>query len=92
MKRILKYNKKAQIGETLTWVIATLIIALILVLFVIASSTLGKAKNLTSSKKGEIENSKIDFIKTKTEMAYAINNQNKDKIEEWIALENKKND
>jgi hypothetical protein len=92
MKKTLRYNKncKAQIGETLTWVIATLIIALILVLFVIASATLGKAKNLASSKKVEIGDSKIDLIKTKTEIAYTLNSQNKNKIEGWIELENDK--
>lgn len=94
MKKMLRYNKncKGQIGETLTWVIATLIIALILVLFIIASASLGKAKNLASNRNVDLGNSKIDLIKTKTEIAYTLNNQNKNKIEEWIELEDKKND
>jgi uncharacterized membrane protein YgcG len=87
MKKILKYNKKAQIGETLTWVVATLIIVLILALFIISSVALGKVKNIASSRKVDTGNSEMDLIKTKTEIAYTLNNQNKNKIEEWIALE-----
>jgi hypothetical protein len=87
-----KKNRKAQIGETLTWIIATLIIVLILFIFIMASIALGKAKNLNSNRNVDIGNSKIDLIKTKIEIAYGINSQNRNKIEEWIALENKEND
>lgn len=93
MKKMLRYNKnkKGQIGETLTWVFATLIIVLVLALFIIASTVLGKTKNLASNRNVDIGDSKIDLIKTKTEIAYTLNNQNKNEIEEWIALEERGN-
>jgi hypothetical protein len=88
MKKMLKFNRKAQIGETLSWVVATLIIVLILVIFVIASIALGKTKNLVSNRNVNVGDSEIDLIKTKTEIAYALNSQNKNEIENWINLEN----
>lgn len=86
MRKMLN-SKKAQIGETVTWVVATLIIIAVLVIFIIISVALGKTKNLTSNRNVDVGNSAIDLIKTKTEIAYSINSQNKNKIEEWIALE-----
>jgi hypothetical protein len=87
MRKILKCNKRAQIGETITWVVATLIIVAILVIFVVISIALGKTKNLASNRNVNVGESSLDLIKTKTEIAYTLNSQNKNKIEEWIALE-----
>jgi len=39
-------NKKAQVGETLTWTVATIAIFIILVLFVFAVSTLSNKKDV----------------------------------------------
>ncbi len=41
-------NKKAQIGDTLTWVVATIIIFVILFFFIFGSSILGKTKDVTN--------------------------------------------
>ena len=40
------FNKKGQIGETMTWLIATVIIILIIIMFLFSSSILSKAKNI----------------------------------------------
>jgi hypothetical protein len=40
-------SKKAQIGDTMTWVVATLIIILVLTTFTYASGIFGKAKEVT---------------------------------------------
>ncbi|PJE81660.1 hypothetical protein COU58_01825 [Candidatus Pacearchaeota archaeon CG10_big_fil_rev_8_21_14_0_10_32_42] len=55
--KILFKNSRGQIGETLTWVVATIIILVILIFFIFGSSLLGKTKSvgtfresLTSSK------------------------------------------
>lgn len=42
-----KKNRRAQIGETLTWIVATLIIIILLTFFVYSSSLMGKAKKIT---------------------------------------------
>lgn len=43
-------NNKGQMGETLTWVIATIIIVVILMFFIFGASLLGTTKNVTSYK------------------------------------------
>lgn len=47
-------NKKAQISETMTWVVATIIIILILTAFVYSSGLFGKAKEVTIDKISKI--------------------------------------
>jgi hypothetical protein len=42
-----KINKKGQISETMTWIIATLIIVFVLSMFVYSSNLFGKAKQIT---------------------------------------------
>lgn len=80
-------NKKAQIGETLTWVVATLIIIFILIVFIYASVLMSKVKAINpkrlSIKFTETE-SEINWIEVKTIFAYSINDENKNKIELWI--------
>ncbi|MFH1503547.1 MAG: hypothetical protein ABIE36_02730 [Candidatus Diapherotrites archaeon] len=83
-----KLNKKAQVGETITWVVATIIIIFILLTSVYVSILLGKIKSIKSSPKLDLGESSIDWIDVKTEIAYKINNKNKDKIENWISQEN----
>lgn len=43
---MLNYNKRAQIGETFTWVVATILILIILFFFILGSSLLGKTKDI----------------------------------------------
>lgn len=39
-------NKKGQVGETITWIVATVAIFVILMAFIFASSLLGSTKNI----------------------------------------------
>lgn len=85
----LKKNKKAQIGETLTWIVATLIIIGILLIFIYASLALAKSKSLNSIKVREHANSLIgvgddDWIESKNEMAFIRSSENKQKVVNWI--------
>lgn len=41
-------NKKGQTGETLTWIVATIIIIVLLAFFLFGSSLLGKTKIITN--------------------------------------------
>lgn len=52
MKKMFNRNKKAQIGETLTWIVATLIIIVILVFSIFITFFLGKTKNLSKDNRG----------------------------------------
>jgi ABC-type Fe3+ transport system permease subunit len=84
-----KMGKKAQVGETITWLVATIIIIVVLLIFVYASVVLSKTKALKKDIKIDSQDSSFNWIFAKTEIAYSINNQNKNKIEGWIAQENK---
>ena len=46
-------NKKGQVGSTVTWIVATLIIIVMLIFFIFGSSVLAESKKL-SKKKGSI--------------------------------------
>ncbi len=81
-------NKKAQIGETITWVIATVIIVVVLLLFIYAAIALGKLNSVDSSGvKIKVGSSSIDWINTKTQLAENINNANLNSINAWILQE-----
>lgn len=41
-------NKKAQVGDTLTWLVATIIIFVFLLFFILGASLLGKMKSIDS--------------------------------------------
>jgi hypothetical protein len=45
-----KFNKKAQTGETISWIVATIIIFVILMFFVLGSSLLGGTKKILTYK------------------------------------------
>jgi len=68
-------NKKAQIGDTLTWIVATLIIFVILFFFIFGSSTLGKTKSITNFKPSLFSKSDIgfhDIFLTKSLFTYLV--------------------
>ena len=81
-------HKKAQVGETLTWVIATIILVVILLIFLATSIALSKVKSLKANLKANAETDS-DWIGAKTEMAYSLNSENKNRIEIWISKEEK---
>ena len=80
-------DKRGQVGETITWVIATIILIVILMVFIFASVALSKVKSLKVNLKANSEEN-VDWINSKTQMAYSINSANKNKINLWISEEN----
>lgn len=91
----MKKDKRGQLGETLTWIVATIIIIFVLVAFVFAASLMGKAKAVSPKKvelkKGETVLS-INWIEVKTIFAFEKNIENKNKIDSWIKEVEIKND
>jgi ABC-type phosphate transport system permease subunit len=79
-----KKNKKAQVGESITWIIATIILVVILIIFIYASVALSKTKSFNSDVKEKLTDS-VDWINSKTEMAYSINDNGKNRIQTWIS-------
>jgi len=81
-------SKRAQIGESLTWIIATLIIIVVLIIFISFSATLSKTKIFKAKAKEASGDLYSNWIDSKTEIAYRIKSENKEKIADWIAEEN----
>ncbi|MCK9595598.1 hypothetical protein M0R19_00205 [Candidatus Pacearchaeota archaeon] len=77
-----KLGKKGQVGETVSWIVATLVIVGILLIFIYFSTLIAKTKliELRDFKFGSEE--KIDLLSQKNSFAYNItNNKNKELIE-----------
>ena len=78
-------NKKAQISEIMTWVIATIIILSILLVFVYASSLLAQKTKTVKVQDLKLDFvGKVDLLETKNIIAYSSASQsNKKVIERW---------
>ena len=79
-------NKRGQLSDTMTWIVATLIIIVILIVFVLASQVLAKWKGVTSIDSIKFKGSQegISLISLKNSFAFEENPSNKMKIEEWL--------
>jgi Na+-transporting NADH:ubiquinone oxidoreductase subunit NqrF len=82
-------SKKAQIGETITWVFATLIIIGVVLIFIWISFLISKSKSIS------VEDVRMDLAKeseqltTKTSIAEQLsNNENKLMIEDILKKQN----
>ena len=75
---MLNNKNRGQIGETMTWVVATIIIVVILVISVYAASLLANTKKTLSYQKEKIES---DLLMEKSLFAYfSANDTKKDLI------------
>lgn len=85
-------HRRGQIAETVTWIVATMIIVITLIVFIFISVQMSDAKNITPSnlvvKAGNFFKSdgvgEIDRLEIKTKFAFSLNDKNKEKINEWI--------
>ena len=84
-----KKNKKAQVGETLTWIVATLIIITTLFIFIYASIAMAEVKSVNSirikSESRAVWGEDVDWIEIKNRMAFSRETSNRNKIERWIS-------
>jgi hypothetical protein len=80
---MLKKDKKAALGEAMTWVVATIIVFVVMSIFIYASQILATYKTLTITS-GEVHIDVSSRLDVKTELALKINDDNEDEIEEWI--------
>ena len=83
----LKSNKKAQLGETMTWVVATIVIIGILLIFTFISSVFAKSNGMIVSLKrvfSSDEITEVNWVKEKTDLAYGHKLSNKEIIDNWI--------
>jgi hypothetical protein len=80
-------SKRAQTGETITWIVATIVIIGILLIFTLVSSIFAKENGMVVSFSRVFSSDDLtdtNWIKAKTDLALKINDNNKNKIEQWI--------
>ena len=78
-------KKKAQVGGTLTWFVATIIIIVILLIAIYAASILGKGKSVGDVDVKEITGEEEkDWEDVKNEVAFEKNSTNKERIQKWL--------
>ena len=87
---MLNKNKRAGIGEAITWVVATIIIMVVLAIFIFAANAMGTYRSYTVSS-GEVKVNLDSQIITKTELAFekseetkTLSLEEKEKIVNWI--------
>ena len=84
-------NKKAGVGEAITWVVATIIVLVVLLIFIYASNALGGWNKYTGKTPGGEISIEINQLATKTEIAFAkakhhnfITETDETEINKWI--------
>lgn len=78
-------NKKAQLGETMTWVVATIVIIVTLVVFVYVSSLLKNVRNINLPDLKMDSDSDANWIEEKVLFSHSLDGgKNKEKIDNWI--------
>ena len=78
-------NKKAQVSEIMTWLVATIIIISILLVFIFVSSLLAQKTKIIKVKDLKVDFEKeVDLLATKTSIAYSFASESeKNLIERW---------
>lgn len=78
-------NKKAQVSEIMTWVVATIIILTILIVFIYASSLFAQKSKIVDAKNLKIDiGEEGDLLETKNLIAYSSASESeKNLIERW---------
>jgi len=82
-----KLDKKGQIGETLTWIVATFLIIGILLIFIFASISLGKLKQINFNKASAStlkSPSNSGWVGLKNSLGFSLNDKNKEEIKDWL--------
>lgn len=87
---MLRY-KKAEVGETMTWMVATIIIVVVLIIFLYTSHLFGSLKSASIQARKFLQ--QIDFekeleadnwIEVKTNIAFSKNPSHRAMITKWI--------
>lgn len=79
-------NKRGQLGEGITWFVATIIIIVVLIIFIFVVNLIAQVKSIANFE-DEVKKNEENRIYYKSTLAMQINNDNEDKILEWISNE-----
>ena len=80
--------KKAQVAETMTWIVATVIIVLALSFFLFFTNVLAKAGAIKKAVNNFLgrDYDLSNRIEVKTALAFSLNDSNRREIENWINM------
>lgn len=83
-------NKKAQLSDVMTWIIATIAIIAILIIFVYASTILAQKTKVIKIKSLTLDLDKeVDLLETKTSLAYlSASSEQKNIIDNYLEGKN----
>ncbi len=84
------HNKKAVVGETLTWIVATLIIVVILIFSIFVTSLLSVGRSFGSKELSSVN--KNDLLVTKSLTGYLLTTDGGEKVFELLKEEKISND
>ncbi len=78
-------NKKAQVGDTMTWIVATIIIVVTLIIFIYVSSALKVVKDIKIPDLKTDSEEDVNWLEKKISFAHLLAyDKNKKEIDEWI--------
>jgi len=83
----LKFNKKAQVATTMTWIVATIIIIVMLAISIIFTSVFGKRTYTDTD-----SNERTDLLIAKSFLSYLLTKENSANVFEKISEEGNLND
>jgi len=87
-RKKIQISKKAQIGETMTWVVATIIIIVTLIIFIYVSSLLKEIRNIKLPDLKIDSKEDVNWLEAKTSFAHSLaDNKNKKEIDKWIGID-----
>ena len=87
-------DKKAQIGETMTWVVATIIILVVLIVSLYVSSQFAKGKDFLAKTKTSLSPSEkinSDLILEKSLFVYFLSSSNSGAVYNFLQSKNSQN-
>jgi len=86
---MLRSNNKGQVGETMSWVVATLIIIGILIAFIYISVLMADLKKISLADIHTESEQGVDILSEKTVLAHTLaNNKDKQQIDQILGEKN----
>lgn len=83
-------SSRGQIAETMTWVVATIIVVVTLVVFIFISVSLSNPNSLKNIASKTVESftgddvGDVSRLKIKSEFAFSLDERNKEVINNWL--------
>jgi hypothetical protein len=88
LRKIIRKDKRGQVGETITWFVAALIIIVAALIFVWISFLMSKTKAISIGEVRTDLGKDSEQLAMKTSLAEQINSENKQQIEDILKQQN----